>query len=166
MVDEQELHPDVTAAVAGSLQHLQNDDQQRVTKRARETKMRRAFAAIAVAVAVVLASLGAVMMSKHNDAQRVTMARTTSTSGGSASGSVSGADFDARRTDMLRRIDEARNGGHLKGVVYMALLSEHQSLLVAQRRAEAHGMPDADVRQLNAGLDRIAGQLERHLRTH
>jgi cytochrome c biogenesis factor len=159
MVDEHELHPDVTAVVAGSLQHLQNDEEQRAIKRARETKMRRAFAAIAVTFAVVLGSLGAVMMSKHNDAQRVTVASTSTAS-------VSGSDFNARRTDLLRRIDEARSGGQLKGVMYMALLSEHQSLLVAQRRAEAHGMPDTDVRQLNSGLDRIAGQLERHLRSN
>ncbi len=155
MVDEQELHPDVIPVVAGSLQHVQDDEQKRAAKRAQETKMRRTFA-IAVASAVILASLGAVMVSRHNDAQRVTVASTTT--------STSSADFDARRTGLLRRIDEARNGGNLKGVLYMALLGEHQSLLVAQRRAEAHGMPDADVRQLNAKLDHIAAQLERHLK--
>jgi hypothetical protein len=161
MVDEHELHPDVIPVVAGSLQHLQDDEQQRATKRAQETKMRRVFA-VAVASAVILASLGAVMMSKHNDAQRVAVANAPSGSGAT----VSGTDIDARRTDLLRRIDDARNDGRLKGVIYMALLGEHQSLLVAQRRAEAHGMPDADVRQLNAKLDHISGQLERHLKGH
>jgi hypothetical protein len=160
MVYEQELHPDVTAVVAGSLHQLQEDEQQRATKRAQETKMRRVFA-IAIASAVVLASLGAVMLSKHSD-HRVAMASTAAT----ASASTTGTDVDARRTVLLRRIDDARNDGRLKGVIYMALLGEHQSLLVAQRRAEAHGMPEADVRQLNAKMDHIAAQLDRHLKTH
>jgi hypothetical protein len=160
MTDEHELHPDVTAAVAGSLHHLQDEEQKRAAKRAQENKMRRVFA-IAIASAVVLASLGAVMLSKHAD-QRVVMASTAATSSASATGS----GIEARRTDLLRRIDDARNDGRLKGVIYMALLSEHQSLLVAQRRAEAHGMPEGDVRQLNAKIDQIAGQLERHLKTH
>jgi hypothetical protein len=160
MIDEHALHPDVTPAVAGSLQHLQDDQQNSGPQPAQEKKMRRAFA-IAVAVAVVLASLGAVMASKHATEQRVTMA-------GTATANVPGAavGVDARRTDLLRRIDEARNAGHLKGVGYMALLGEHQSIQVAQRRAEAQGMTDTAVRDLNAAIDHANAKLDRHLRSH
>jgi cytochrome c biogenesis factor len=158
MTDEHELHPDLTPAVAGSLQHMQDDQQKSGTRSVRDKKMRRTFA-VAVAAAVMLASLGAVLASKHHSEQRVTMASSTTIS-------ATSADIEARRTDLLRRIDEARNAGQLKGVTYMTLLGEHQSLQVAQRRAEAQGMTEAAVKKLNTDINRMEAQLERYLRTH
>jgi hypothetical protein len=161
MTDEHGLHSDVTTAVAVSLQTLSEDETERAIMAAREKKMRRVFA-IAVATAIILASLGVVMVTGNAPGQRIASSGATTT----VASVAAGAGVDARRTEILRRIDEARNGGHLKGVIYMALVSEHQSVLVAQRRAEAHGMPDADVKKIHADLDRMAAQLERHLKTH
>jgi hypothetical protein len=162
MIDEHGLHPDVTPAVAVSLQTLSEDETKRAATAAREKKKMRRVFAIAVATAIILASLGVVMVTGNAPGQR------TATSGATATVAsvAAGVGIDARRTEILRRIDEARNGGHLKGVVYMALVSDHQSVLVGQRRAEAHGMPDADVKKLHADLDRMAAQLERHLKSH
>jgi hypothetical protein len=160
MSDEHDLHGDLTPAVAGSLQHLKFQHDQRGAQPTREKKMRRAFA-IAIATAVVLASLGAVLANKHATDQRAGVAGTPTTGVSGA-----GTNIDTRRAELLRRIDQARNAGQLRGVGYMALLSEHQSALVAQRRAEAQGMTDTAVNQLNASLDRIEANLERHLRNN
>ena len=115
--------------------------------------MRRLFP-IALATAVVLASLGAVLVNGKSSTSAISVA--------SATGTVS-SEIDARRTELMRRIEEARHAGHLRGVGYMALLGEHQSLLVAQRRAEAQGMSPEAISQLNADLDRANAHLERQL---
>ena len=80
--------------------------------------------------------------------------------GSTVSGS---ADIDARRTELVRRIEVGRQAGKLRGVGYFALLDEQHKLLVAQRRAEAQGVSDDARRQLNAALDRASANIERHL---
>lgn len=159
MSDEHDLYADVTPAVVGSMQHLQESDARRRSPPAQGSFMRRPVF-IAVAAVVILASLGAVLVSGWRFNGR------SSPSGASVAtvDASASALIDARRVDLLRRIDEARDAGHLKGVGYMASISEHGALLVAQRRAEAQGMTDDAVRELNAAIDHASANLERHLR--
>ncbi len=115
--------------------------------------MRRHFP-IAIATAIVLASLGAVLMNGKSAAPAISVA---------SAANPAAADIDARREALMRRIEDARRTGHLRGVGYMALLGEQQTLLVAQRRAEAQGMSAEAISQLNADLDRASAHLERQL---
>ncbi len=158
MADEHELHPEFTPAMAGSLQQLQELQTERGLQPAKESLMRRPLA-IAIATFAILASLGAVMMSSGRQSGK----SATSIYSVASANPDAGVAIDMRRSELLRRIDDARNAGHLKGVGYMMLLSEHQALLVAQRRAEAQGMSNQAVLDLNAALDHASANLERHL---
>jgi hypothetical protein len=113
---------------------------------------------IAVATAVVLGSLGFALVNGKTTGAAFSVASAKDSEGVSAS-----ANFDARRAEMMQRIDQARQAGQLRGLGYMALLGEQQSLLVAQRRVEAQGMAPDAVRQLNADLDRASAHIDRQL---
>lgn len=115
--------------------------------------MRRLFP-IALATAVVLASLGAVLVNGRSATPAISVASASQTAS---------SEIDARRAAMMQRIEDARRTGQLRGIGYMALLGEQQSLLVAQRRAEAQGMSPEAVRQLNDDLDRASAHLDRQL---
>jgi hypothetical protein len=115
--------------------------------------MRRLFP-IALATAVVLASLGAVLVNGRSSTPAISVASASQTAS---------SEIDARRAAMMQRIEDARRTGQLRGIGYMALLGEQQSLLVAQRRAEAQGMSPEAVRQLNDDLDRASAHLDRQL---
>jgi hypothetical protein len=113
---------------------------------------------IAVATAVVLGSLGFALL--HGKPTSAVFSVASATDPVTASAST---QFDARRAEMMQRIETARHAGHLRGVGYMALLGEQQSLLVAQRRVEAQGLAPDAVRQLNADLDRASAHIDRQL---
>jgi hypothetical protein len=119
----------------------------------------RRLVPITVATAVVLASLGAVLVQGKSLKGGYAVASTSAPA--SALDTV-----DARRNALMQRIEEGRRAGHLKGLGYMTLLGEHQSVLVAQRRTEVQGVTDAAVRDLNTALDRIETNLDRELQRH
>ena len=116
--------------------------------------MRRLLGSGLVAVLVLVLAAGAMAIFAGSDNSGPVVATADST--------VS-ADIEARRADQGRRIEQGRLDGRLRGVAYLALLSEQQKLQVAQRRAEAQGFPPQLLSQLLADLDRASAHIDQRL---